>query len=200
LDGFLIYYYQKHTMSSRFIIIILFSLIIFPAMAQFKVPASYGNSIAIGVDVGSALGPVTQYYKASGGLVAKGEFHLTQAFNLTASAGFQSFLANSTYAYRLRDNHLPNPPFNLIPLKVGARYYLDDEWYAEGESGAVLYTIDYKHPAITTGIGTGFSFQMDGNRAFDIGIRIENLSRKDFPNQMNFEHIAAIRFAYKFGL
>jgi hypothetical protein len=187
-------------MSPRSIITVLFSLSVFTATAQFNVPASYGNSIAIGVDVGTALGPVTQYYKVSGGLVLKGELHVTQVFNLTASAGFQSFLANSTYAYRLRVNNQPNPPFNLIPIKVGGRFYIGDEWYAEGETGAVLYTIDYKHPAITAGIGTGFSFQMDGNRAFDVGIRIENLTRKDIPDQMNFEHIAAIRFAYKFGL
>lgn len=187
-------------MRPKSIITILFTLSVFSAAAQLQVPASYGNSFAIGAEAGTALGPVTQYYKAGIGVVAKGEWHLTQAFNLTGSVGFQSFIANSTYAYRLKANNLPNPPFNLIPVKVGGRYYIGDTWYAEGETGAVLYTIDYSHPAITVGGGTGFSFQLDGNRAFDIGIHLDNLSRKDIPNQVNFEHFAAIRFAYKFGL
>ena len=183
------------------LIIITFCLGLGSVKAQLQVPASYGNSIAIAAEGGLLLGPVTQRYKAGAGLVLKGEMLVAQSFNLTGSVGFQAFLPNSTYAYYLNANQLPYTTLNFIPVKVGGRYYIGDTWYAEAETGAVLYTTDYRDPAITIGAGTGFSFQLDGvNRAVDVGARIENWTRKDIPGQYNVSQMLAFRLAYKFGL
>ncbi|MBW4891809.1 hypothetical protein KXQ82_18935 [Mucilaginibacter sp. HMF5004] len=182
------------------ILIIAFCISLSAAKAQLQVPAYYGDSYSIGADVSNVMGEATVKYKVGVGVALKREFHMTTQFNLTASVGVQAFIPNSTYAYYLKYNGMPNNPYVVLPLKVGGRYYIADTWYAEAAGGAVVYTSDYRDPAITVGGGTGFSIPTENNRAFDIGVRFENWYRKDIPGQFNIGQTLTVRLAYKFGL
>lgn len=182
------------------IIIILLVAIGFKATAQLAVPANYGSSISYGLETNMAVGPVTQDFKTGPALVVRGEYHMTGCFNLTGSVGLLTLLPTSTYAYYLKYNHLGYKTDNFIPLKVGGKYYLTENWYTEAETGAVLYTSHYTMPALALGAGTGVSYIMDNYRAIDFGIHFENWTRQTVIGENNVSQLIGLRVAYKFGL
>jgi len=168
--------------------------------AQLTIPASYSPSFALSAEFNTVIGPENYYYRVGPGINAKVELTVARSFNFTASAGFLAFFTGSTYAYYLTHNDMPNRTYNFIPLKVGGRYYFGESWYTELQGGTVLYTRDYRNPALTVAGGAGVSIPIDGNHAFDIGARFENWSRKEMPYQVNLKHMVSIRLAYKIGI
>jgi hypothetical protein len=182
------------------LIIAACSVFIQSVNAQLRMPASYGPSLAIAGDVVDVVGPRGYYYHVAAAIVVKEEFTVLRSLNLTASAGFQTFFATSTYDYYLNANNQPGKLYHFIPIKVGARYYITTLWYSELEGGGVLYTKNYRNPAIAASIGTGISIPIDGAHAFDIGARFENWSRKNIPGEINIDHLLALRLSYKIGI
>jgi hypothetical protein len=184
----------------RIYLFILALSIAFTTKAQLTIPASYGPSFAISAEFNEVIGPENYYYRVGPGINAKVELTVARGFNFTASAGFLAFFTGSTYAYYLTHNDMPNRTYNFIPLKVGGRYYFGESWYTELQGGTVLYTRDYRNPALTVAGGGGVSIPIDGKHAFDIGARFENWSRKEMPYQVNLKHMVSIRLAYKIGI
>lgn len=117
---------------------------------------------------------------------AKFEVPVTEQFYGTLSAGFLEFFLKEKYQ---------NLTFNktYVPLKAGAKYYLQHSLYGEAEVGASVGTNKGAGTAFAWASGLGVSLPILKDHYIDAGARYEKWARDGGNiNQWGF------RAAYKF--
>ncbi|MDB4924849.1 hypothetical protein [Mucilaginibacter sp.] len=144
-------------------------------------------------------------YKYGAGVFLHADVPLIEHFNLTVSAGYNTFFTTSnigTSQQAITGTTLPN--FETIPLKLGIKWFIGKTFYFQGEAGetllankAALYAV-YSN-AFTWSPQLGVLVPLKKKRTYiDGGIRYENF--QSFYNDGTKNSFWAIHIAYAFNL
>ncbi|MGY0038166.1 hypothetical protein [Pedobacter sp. NJ-S-72] len=86
------------------------------------------------------------------------------------------------------------PNAGVVPVKIGARYFISDSFYAGGEVGAAFITGDGGGTAFAYSPSIGFEFPLANKNAIDLSAKYEGWSKE---SSVGF---FGLRVAYNFGL
>ncbi|RFZ82080.1 hypothetical protein DYU05_15735 [Mucilaginibacter terrenus] len=125
------------------------------------------NAFGIGLDLGF---PTNSIYNIGFGGSGKAEVPISQSISLTVTAGYTSFYYKSALIGSTRSQD----PSGYIPLKAGAKYYLSEGFYLEGEAGTAIETNYNKDKLFAFSVGPGFLFSTGKHTGFDVGLKYEN--------------------------
>lgn len=155
------------------------------ALAQKADPGKFSLGLEAGIPVGSArdISTVTV-----GGSV-KYAYPLCTHASLTVSGGYTYFPYRADVTVAYAGYAKINSGEGFIPLKAGAKYFLNDLFYAEAQLGAVIPTQSAEKTKFAYSPGVGFQF----DKHADIGLRYEGWT----SSHSTISQIAA-RLAYSF--
>ena len=141
----------------------LLILVILNASAQH-------NNISIGPEINLPSGNSTNKSPIGFGGYFKGEMGLSQKFYITGSAAIESFLGKKFLNNRAAT-------LTYLPLKLGIKYYMDKDFYFEGQTGASFQMNSDAKAALAGSLGAGsFIKNRSNNNQLDIGLRYEGWS------------------------
>jgi len=182
------------TKTSKFIGAMAIALALFVcsnARAQ-SVPASKFR-FGIGVDGLVPIGNTADVANFGLGLTPRLQYGISDKFALTFTSGIYHFFPK-TVSYPASGSF---PGFtakyksNIIPVKVGFKYFVGGNFYVAGEAGVSFEVSEggqSKHFLWSPGIGYA-------TKKWDIGARYENFSGSHYS-----DGIIGLRVAYGFGL
>jgi hypothetical protein len=160
--------------------------------------------ISLGVDASIPGGNFGNSYTVGAGASFQVDVPLTEKLYFTANLGFNSFFPNNAIAtnpYAINNVKLNN--MNLVPLKVGLKYFLIRTFYIQGEAGESLllnktgiYALN--STAIVFAPQLGIVFKLKNKNYIDAGIRYEFL--QSFYGDGAYNHYLAARVAYAINL
>jgi hypothetical protein len=160
--------------------------------AQTKDVAMTGSKLGIGAEFAFPTGQFGNYFDFGYGGSLQFQTPIANKLNFTATAGYLSFNGKDNITVGTMTGTIPN--YGVVPLKVGARYFLLENLYAGGELGVAIAT--------SIGSGTGFiytpnigiEFPVADKSTIDFGARYEV-----FSNNAT-RRFVGLRLAYNFGL
>lgn len=159
-----------------------------------------GSKLGVGVDFAVPMGNLSDGYKFSVGGSLLFQTPIANKLNFTASAGYLNLLGKSNVQYLALNNNgfyfdqadVPNA--GVVPVKVGARYFISERFYAGGEVGAALFTGEDGGTAFAYSPGIGFELPLANKNAIDLSAKYEGWSKN---SSVSF---FGLRVAYNFGL
>ncbi|MCX2451334.1 outer membrane beta-barrel protein [Pedobacter sp. PLR] len=157
------------------------------AKAQ-KDPAMNGPKLGIGAEFAFPMGNYGDFYKMGYGGSLTYQHPVAPNLNLTANAGYLSFKTKEILGFSGTSGY--------IPVKVGARYFLAENFYLNGEVGAAFATEDGDKTRFAYSPGAGVEFPVADKASIDLGVRYEAWS-KEFGLTPSF---IGVRAAFNFGL
>jgi hypothetical protein len=181
---------MRISIPNRLLVAILLALPAFTASAQKKAPTPVRPRVSLGAEFAIPTDKeFSKMFTIGFGGSGKLDVPVTEALYATASAGFISFYTKDEYA---------GDPVNLdnksyIPLKAGAKYYINSIFYAQGEVGASVGVQKHSGTALLVSPGVGASFPITKTGFFNTDVRYESWMR-DGGNLNNF----GLRVAYQF--
>jgi hypothetical protein len=200
----------------KFVYICSFVLSLFfiePVFAQYQGSAvTVGESLSFGFEGNSSFtkhydpASAGQYapYQAGIGFVARFEMPFSNSdvpFNFTATSGITAFFSDQTIRSLLgKKDAYTEKIYYFLPLKVGAKYYLGENFYVEGEVGGIVnLSNSFKTtPTYAPGIGVAIPFQQI--RSLDLGLRYETFNQVNVYNETFIKGFFSLRLVYKFGI
>jgi hypothetical protein len=155
--------------------LIIFAGTVFTTFAQTKIG---DGKFSIGLEAGLPVGDIHQFADYIIGASIKYEYPVAQNLFITGSAGYSSLHAKSIdysysspgYSYEF---HSDGGSADIIPVKVGAKYYFDRHFFGEGQLGAAFVTQSGGGTLFVYSPGVGYTF--DGG--FEAGVRYEAWSK-----------------------
>ncbi|QNK63012.1 hypothetical protein H7F33_00345 [Pedobacter sp. PAMC26386] len=158
-----------------------------------------GSKLGLGVDFAVPVGGLSDGYKFGYGGSLLFQTPIAEKLNFTASAGYLnlvgknaqylSFGSNGVYT---KEYQVPNA--GVVPVKIGARYFIAQNFYAGAEIGAAFMTGDGGGTAFAYSPNIGFELPLANKNSIDLGIRYEGWSKE---SSVGFFGLKA---AYNFGL
>ena len=115
-------------------LIILFSA----ALNSFAQSDNTNTKIGVGFDIGVVTGPASSVYGATGGLLFKLEQPVVTSFSVTLTTGYTGYITQGGVAtgYDSYDGSYSYGSIaSFVPLELGAKYYLSQKLYVEGDFG-----------------------------------------------------------------
>ncbi|MEJ7559908.1 MAG: hypothetical protein WKF66_16470 [Pedobacter sp.] len=160
--------------------------------AQTKDVAMTGSKIGIGAEFAFPTGQFGDYYNFGYGASLQFQTPITNRLKFIATGGYLTFKGKDNITIGTETGTLPI--YGVVPLKVGARYFLSENFYAGGELGGAIAT--------TFGSGNGFiytphigvEFPVADKSTIDFGARYEAWSNN------GTRKFVGLRLAYNFGL
>jgi hypothetical protein len=146
-------------------------------------PLSGGGKFSIGAEGGLPVGEVSNGYSAVIGGSVKYELPTSGRSYFTLSAGYNAFLLKSEFK-----GIGISSTTGFIPVKAGAKYYSEGNFFIEGQLGIVFSTESGGGHAFVWSPGIGYSF----NGGFEAGVRYEGWTNGSTIGQVN------LRLAYRF--
>ncbi|MEJ7559991.1 MAG: hypothetical protein WKF66_16885 [Pedobacter sp.] len=180
-------------MKKLFLSIAIVGLLGFSSVnAQTKDVAMSGSKIGIGAEFAFPTGQFGDYYDFGYGASLQFQTPIASKLNFIATAGYLTFQSKENIIIGTQSGTLPNN--GAVPLKVGARYFLSENFYVGGELGVAIAT--------TSGSGNGFiytphigvEFPVADKSTIDFGARYEAWSNN------GTRKFVGLRLAYNFGL
>ncbi len=113
---------------------------------------------------------------------------------LTGSAGYTSFQGKDI---EVGDVTLEGGSMGYVPVKVGARYYFGENFFAGAEAGAAFATEDGDKTRFAFAPGIGVDFPVSDKSSIELGARYENWGKGDTDVTASF---IGLRLAFNFGL
>ncbi|WP_316743503.1 outer membrane beta-barrel protein [Pedobacter antarcticus] len=167
------------------------------ASAQVRDPAMSGAKLSIGADFALPTGNTSNAYKLGFGGSLQYQQPIADQLNFTASAGYLNFTGKDAAGGLLKFRD-----YAAIPVKVGLRYFLAENFYAGGELGAAFGTSDGARTSFVYTPGIGVEFPVSDKGSIDLGARYEGWSSGDYKigDQVHVKNFVGIRLAYNFGL
>jgi hypothetical protein len=144
-------------------LIFLFSYIAAYSQGQSKPQKAFG----VGLDIAF---PTNSIYNVGFGGSGKAEVPIIGNVSLTATAGFTSFYYKSSFL----GNTKTQAPSGFLPLKAGAKYYISEGFYLEGELGTAIETNYSKNKLFAFSFSPGFIIPTGKHTGIDVGLRYEN--------------------------
>lgn len=176
-------------MKKLFLLTAIAGIFAFTNASAQKDAAMNGPKLGIGAEFALPIGDFADGWKLGFGGSLLYQHPVAPNLNLTANAGYISF----------KSKELPiiggtiNTGF--IPVKVGARYFLAENFYINGELGAAFATGDNNGgTAFAYSPGVGVEFPVADKSSIDLGARYEGWSNN---GSLSF---IGIRAAFNFGL
>lgn len=166
------------------------------ASAQVRDPAMSGSKLGIGAEFAFPTGDTNDAYKLGFGGSLQYQYPIAPQLNFTASAGYLNFTGKDIgLGLKIRD-------YAAIPVKLGLRYFLAENFYAGGELGAAFGTSDGAGTAFVYTPGLGVEFPVSDKGSIDLGARYEGWSNGDYKagDQIHIKNFVGLRLAYNFGL
>lgn len=185
-------------MKKLFILTALTGLFAFTtASAQVKDPAMSGAKLGIGADFAFPTGNTGDIYKLGYGGSLEFQTPIAERLNFTATAGYLTFTGKE---YNIAGLDFKARDYSAVPVKVGIKYFLAENFYAGGQVGASFGTSDGAGTAFAYTPGIGFEFPVADNGSIDLGARYEGWSGKDDNQFVPVKNFVGLRLAYNFGL
>ncbi|MBB6502919.1 outer membrane beta-barrel protein [Pedobacter cryoconitis] len=159
-----------------------------------------GPKLGIGADFAVPVGVLSDGYKFGFGGSLLFQTPIAPKLNFTASAGYLNlsgkdvtvsyFTGNQMITFKQKVSNS-----NVIPVKVGARYFINDNFYAGAEVGAAFLSEDGDSAtAFAYSPNIGYELPLANKNSLDFGVRYEGWSKN---SSVGF---FGLRVAYNFGL
>lgn len=154
--------------------------------AQTKDVAMTGQKLGIGAEFAFPTGDFGDVYNLGYGGSLQFQTPIAAKLNFTATAGYLNFKAKDQFG---------GGNYGSIPAKLGARYFLAENFYAGGELGASFGTQEGSSTAFVYTPNIGVEFPVADKASIDLGARYEAWSRDS-----STARFVGLRLAYNFGL
>jgi len=153
--------------------------------AQTKDPAMSGQKLGIGAEFAFPTGDFGDVTDFGFGGSLQFQTPIVEKLNFTATAGYLNFKNKDVFG---------GGNFGIIPVKIGARYFLAENFYAGGELGAAFGTSDNSETSFVYTPNIGVEFPVSDKGSIDLGARYEAWSNNGTAK------FIGLRLAYNFGL
>jgi len=159
-----------------------------------------GPKLGIGADFAVPVGSLSDGYKFGFGGSLLFQTPIAPKLNFTASAGYLSLSGKTLSAFYVNGSHIYTfkqkvPNSNVVPVKVGARYFVNDNFYAGAEAGAAFLSEEGENAAaFAYSPNIGCELPLANKNSLDLGVRYEGWSKNSSVGFFGF------RVAYNFGL
>jgi opacity protein-like surface antigen len=162
--------------------------------AQTKDVAMTGSKLGIGAEFAFPTGNTSDRYDLAYGGSLQFQTPIANKLNFIATAGYLNFTGKDIAS----DGNvtLKRPDYAAIPLKVGARYFLAENFYAGGELGAAIGTKSGSETSFIYTPHIGVEFPVADKSTIDLSARYEAWSGKTVAPS----RFVGLRLAYNFGL
>lgn len=171
--------YARWTFESFVISLLLLLTVAVKAQDQTAAP-----KISVGFVMGFPTGKTAKTYVNGYGASTKVEFKVTKHLNLTGSAGYMTFRYRDEVKKRLDYLGEPTSMNGVVPIKVGAKYYLEGIYYAALELGSANTLGDRLNTSFAYGPTLGASIPISKHYSADLGLRYEGW--KSSEGQVSF--------------
>jgi len=160
--------------------------------------------LTLGLDLGKPSGNLGNSYKFDLGASLQYELPLTEKFYFTANVGFDSYFPNNNVVNNpIGLENVAPANMDLIPLRVGIKYFLIRTFYVQGEVGesyllnkSAVYGLDSF--GLTYSPQIGLLFKLHNRKYIDAGFRYE--WQQSFYGDGGYNHMLALRVAYGLNL
>ncbi len=161
------------------------------ANAQKKDPAMGGSKIGVGADFAFPMGDAGDAYKFGVGGSLNFQAPIASKLNFVGEAGYLTFSGKEVTVMGLT---YKQPSYGSVPVKAGVRYFLAENFYAQGQLGASFSTEKGGSTAFVYAPSLGVEFPVADKMAIDLGARYEGWSNN---GTLSF---IGVRAALNFGL
>jgi hypothetical protein len=159
-----------------------------------------GIIYSIGADGGITTGSFRDSHKSMVGGSIEADFPVADQFYLTANTGYNQFFGvNNVFGTGIKA-----PDINIIPVKVGLKYFPISALYLQLEAGAAFVTNKSTLGFERTGTfiyapQVGTQIPLGGKNFLDAGVRWEGCTNFTENNGSSRGHFFALRLAYAFS-
>jgi hypothetical protein len=171
------------------------------AQAQTTTSKGPGGIIySIGADGGITTGSFRDSHKSMVGGSIEADFPVADQFYFTANTGYNQFFGvNNVFGTGIKA-----PDINIIPVKLGLKYFPISELYLQLEAGAAFVTNKSTLGFERTGTfiyapQVGTQIPLGGKNFLDAGVRWEGCTNFTENNGSSRGHFFALRLAYAFS-
>ncbi len=180
------------TRSTKPFYIIVATFLLFGGSSAKAQSAMAGKfNLGIGFDALATVGNEVVRENLALGLTPRLQYGVSNRFAITLTSGFYSFFSTDPDKEFIQDA-MNISKSTIIPVKLGAKVFLGNNFYLAGEAGAVFEEArnpqDRVHFLWSPGIGYA-------TKHWDIGARYE-----DFSGDRYTDGVIGLRVAYGFGL
>lgn len=161
--------------------------------------------ISVGLDAGFPNGNFSNSYNIGAGVSAQIDIPLTEKLYFTGNAGYMTYFPNNSdigsNPEAILNVKIEN--MNLVPVKVGLKYFLIRGFYVQAEAGESLLinkdaVYGLNSNAFTYGPQMGIVFKLHHHNYIDGGVRYERT--QSFYGDGKYNNMFAVRVAYSFNL
>lgn len=173
-------------MKKVFLLTAIAGIFAFSSVKAQKDVAMTGPKLGIGADFAFPMGDFGDVMDLGYGGSLLYQHPVAANLNLTGSAGYLSFKAKDEFG---------GGNFGYVPVKVGARYFVAENFFIGGELGASFSTESGGKTAFAYAPGIGIEFPVADKSAIELGARYEGWSANS-----NTSSFIGLRLAWNFGL
>lgn len=148
--------------------------------------------LGIGVDGLVPVGSLTNTSNFGLGITPKLQYTFTNKFAVTLTSGFYNFFGKTiTLADGLGGTVSLKTKLQIVPVKLGARYFVTPDFYVAGEAGVGFEVENGSGPTdLLLSPAVGYA-----SKHWDVSLRYEDITHNS--NSVGF---LGLRVAYGFGL
>jgi len=162
--------------------------------AQTKDVAMTGSKLGIGAEFAFPTGNTSNVYDLGYGGSLQFQTPIANKLNFIATAGYLNFTGKDIAS--AGNSTLKYADYGAVPLKVGARYFIAENFYAGGELGASIGTKSGSETAFIYTPHVGIEFPVADKSTIDLSARYEAWSGSSIAPS----RFVGLRLAYNFGL
>jgi hypothetical protein len=119
--------------------------------------------------------PSGNVFKSGDGVALKYEWPIAQDLSLTTTLTY----ARTHYKKYYHEERQPNGHAEFIPLTVGARYFLGEKFYFEGDVGGGYANNFHKSSILAVQLYAGYTFKLGKSSSLDAAIGYINWGNTD---------------------
>ncbi|QKJ31651.1 hypothetical protein HQ865_18395 [Mucilaginibacter mali] len=176
-------------MKKSLTLFLLLAALAITANAQKKPAGNFFN-----LAIQGAMPVSNNEYNFGIGISGQFEIPVSTDVHFTAGAGYISLQIKDSFKKILSAAGDNSSSHGFIPVQIGIKYFLSQQFYAAAQTGAVLGSKSGTGTAFIYSPGLGCVIPVQNGNAFDIGVRYEGWAQS---NSLNFIGVHA---AFKFGL
>lgn len=163
------------------------------ANAQTKDPAMNGSKIGVGADFAFPMGDFGDAINLGVGGSLNLQVPVANKLNFVGEAGYLNFTSKEVLGQTYSSG--------AIPLKAGLRYFLAENFYAQGQVGAAISTEENGKTGFLYAPSLGVEFPVADKMSIDFGARYEGWTGQPSGiNSTRTNSFIGLRAALNFGL
>lgn len=186
----------------KLFILIAFISFTYAAKAQYSAVPDTAR-ITFGPDISLPTGNLKDMYTLGVGVSVQAEVPLSTTLYVTGNVGYSMFSANNSSVNPYYITGVKAANMNVVPLKLGLKFYLIRTFYIAGEAGETLllnrtavYALD--NSAFTWAPQMGILFKLSNHHYIDGSVRWQKTH--SFYGDAGNNTFWGLRVAYGFGL